>query len=443
MRAFRFRTYSAGWLAAATLAFLSLSCGSASADTLLLKGATVHPVSGPTLERGEVLIRDGKIAAVGVSVPAGDARVIDLSGRHLYPGFIALNTAMGLMEIGAVRATLDQAESGEFKPDVESWIAVNPDSELIPVARANGITHFQPVPSGGMIAGQSGLVLAEGWTMEQRAYQKPVALHLFWPGMDLSTGGRRGGSRPAKPLEEQAKERRAKLREIDEFFHEARAYAQAQSSAETAGRPRSDRVPAWEAMIPYVRGHLPVMIHAQEERQIRAAVEWAVRQKLKVILAGGRDAALAANLLAQHQIPVVFDQTFAQPARDWDAYDAQFSAAARLFKAGVRFAISAGADTFSAPMVRNLPYSASHAVAFGLPADEALKALTLHPAQIIGVADRLGSIEGGKDASLFAADGDILDLRTRVTHVWINGTAATLETRHTRLYEKYRNRPRP
>src|SRR5256885_81517 len=183
------------------------------AENLLLTGATVHTVSGETFAPGQVWMKDSKIAGVGKIVSAPNATAVELKGQHLYPGMIELNSALGLTEIGAVRATQDTTEVGEYTPDVESWIAVNPDSELIPVARANGIAYFQPVPQGGIVSGQSGLMAVDGWTTEQRTIQKPIALHVFWPGMELDTAPKEKSRAPSKwkPLEEQANERRSKL----------------------------------------------------------------------------------------------------------------------------------------------------------------------------------------------------------------------------------------
>jgi len=202
-------------------------------------------------------------------------------------------------------------------------------------------------------------------------------------------------------------------------------------------------VPAWDAMLPFVSGRIPLIIHAQELRQIKSAVNWAVAHKYQMILAGGRDAWMAAGLLATNHIPVIYDNVFTQPSRDTDAYDVQFKAPAVLHQAGVRVIFSEGLDNSGAYNARNLPYSAAQAAAFGLPQDEALKGITLYPAQILGAADRLGSIEKGREASLFVADGDILDLRSNVKRMWIAGQEVSLESRHTRLYEKYRNRPLP
>src|SRR5438876_1903312 len=216
-----------GLLAFSVLAMMVLP--GLEAESLLLSGATVHTISSDPLSPGQVLIENGKISAVGVAVSAPGAKVIDLKGQHLYPGFIALNTVLGLTEISGVRATQDTTEPGEYTPDVESWIAVNPDSELIPVARANGIAFFEPVPQGAIVPGQSGLVTVEGWTTDQRTVRKPLALHVFWPAMELDTTarargrGRGAGAPETKSLEDQAKERRAKVGAAEDFFEEAKA----------------------------------------------------------------------------------------------------------------------------------------------------------------------------------------------------------------------------
>ncbi len=433
----------AGLLGIGVLLLAPAPACSASSEDLLLRAACMHPVTGPDLVPGEVLVRDGKIAAVGQNLEAAQATVVNLANQHLYPGMIALNTVLGLAEISGVRATLDNQEVGEFTPDVESWIAVNPDSELLPVARANGIACFEPVPQGGVVSGQSALIAMDGWTTEQRTIKRPIALHVFWPSMELASPTKSAASKnPVKSYTEQARERRARLQDLDQFFDEARAYAKARETDTNDKHPRQAMVPAWEAMLPVARGELPVTVHADEIRQIRSALAWAERHQLKIALAGGRDAALAADLLALHQVPVIFAHTFSQPARDDQSYDILFQTPEILRRAGVQVAFSMGADPFNATMVRDLPYAAAQSVAFGLPADAALKGLTLYPARIAGVADRLGSLEPGKEATLFAADGDILDARSNVSRMWLAGREVKLGSRHTALYERYRNRPR-
>jgi imidazolonepropionase-like amidohydrolase len=425
-----------------------LSIVSARAQAILFEHGVIHTVSGRTLTNGSVLIQSGKIVDVfdgsrssRIPVPTNTTS-IDLHGQHLYPGLIALDSALGLTEISAVRATQDTTEVGDYTPDVQSWIAVNPDSELIPVARANGIAFFEPVPKGNIVAGQSALLAMNGWTYEQMAIRKPVALHLYWPAMELNLVPK-DKSRDAKwkSLEDQAKERRAKLRAIQEFFDEAHAYAKARIAAANGTVLAS--VPAWEAMVPYVRGELPIVIHANEVRQIRAVVSWAATNHFKVILAGGRDAWMLADVLAILRVPLVYESAFVSPARDTETYDVHFTAPALLHQAGVKVAFSVGSDSFGAGMTRNLPYAAAQAIAFGLPENEALKGLTLFPAELMGVADRVGSIEAGKDATVFICDGDLFDLRSNVQRMWIAGQEVSLGSRHTRLYEKYRNRPKP
>ena len=424
---------------------LAVVAANSYAGSLLLKNGVIHTVSGATLSPGSILVVDGKISKISEQIEEGADETIDLDGLHVYPGLISAGTTLGLIEIEAVRATRDFAEVGEYTPDVQSWIAVNPDSELIAVARMNGITHIVPVPTGGIVTGYSGLVQLNGWTMEDMTVKSPLALHLFWPSMALDTRSRdqlpENQRERFKSLEDQAKDRRAKLKEIDDFFSEAEAYWKA--------RPEKDfRVPAWEAMGPIVRGEVPLMVHADELRQIKAAVQWAKERKYKMILAGARESWMVADLLAENKIPVLFERIFnmgnglaATPARDVDPYDIHFKAPSVLQKAGVKVAIGEGLGGDGAANLRNLPYSAAHARAFGLPADEALKAITLHPAEILGVADRLGSLEAGKEATFFISTGDILDVRSQVKGLWIAGAKIPLESRHTRLYDKYRNRP--
>lgn len=426
---------------------MAVTSPDAHADSLYLHNAIVHTVSGSTITNGGVLIRDGKIDLVtdGKSSDSINAdKSIDLKGQHVYPGLIGLDSAVGLTEIESIRATIDTTEAGEFTPDVQSWIAVNPDSELIPVTRANGITHIEPAPQGGVVAGMSGVMALDGWTAEQMAIKHPVALHVYWPTMELNTLPKEKwrDKTKFKSLEEQGRERQEKLKSLDDFFQEARAYAR-QRDAIAKGASDPGINPPWEAMLPVARGDVPLMVHANDLRQIKAAARWAQTNDYKITIVGGRDARLAADLLAARKIPVIYEVTFDQPHHDFDSYDVNFRAPEVLHKAGVKVAFSMGATSFDAPLAKNLPYLAAQSVAFGLPEDEALKGITLYPAQILGLEKRLGSIETGKEASLFVCDGDILDLRANVTHVWIAGKEVSLETRHTRLYQKYKNRPLP
>lgn len=424
-----------------------LACGRISAATLLLNNGVIHPVSGPTLSNGSVLSRDGIIVEVGENLSQAADQVINLAGGHVYPGLIAATTIAGLVEIEAVRATRDFAEVGEYTPDVRSWMAVNPDSELLPVARANGVTHIVPIPTGGIVSGQSGVVALDGWTAEEMAVKKPAALNLFWPSMELDTTPKEQfkDKNKWKSLEEQEKERSRKLKAFDDFFQDAEAYAKAMPSGATN---RGGKVPAWEAMLPLVRREIPLIVHADDIRQIKAAVLWAQMRKYKIVIAGGRDAWMEPHLLATNNVPVIYERIYNQatgmgatPVRDYLPYDVHFTAPEILRQAGVKVAISGGLGGDAAEDLRNLPYLAAQAAAFGFPATEAIKAITLYPAEFYGISDRLGSLQAGKEATFFVADGDILDIRNHVLRVWIAGKEVSLQTRHTRLYEKYRARP--
>lgn len=407
---------------------------SASAESLLLKGAVVHTVTQGILEPGDVLIRDGKIAAVAAKLDEKADRVMDLKGLHLFPGLVSASTDLGLVEIAGVRASVDDRETGEFTPEVESWLAVNPDSEMIPVARANGITHFAPVPQGKFITGTSSLLALHGWTIEDMLVKRRSGMHLSWPDQTLTIPPP-DAPPTAKSLEDQARERREKVRSVEQFFADAEAWSKRD--------PKSPRVPAWEAMQPVLNGDMPLMIHAQEAREIRSALKWAEsRPKVRVVIVGGRDAWQFAAELAEQKVAVIYSEVFSLPSRATDSYDVQFAAPGLLNKAGVKVAISEGLDRASASGQRNLPYIAAQAMAFGLPADATLAAITIIPAQLHGAGDRVGSIEVGKDASLFVATGDILDIRSEVKHLWISGVEQSLESRHTRLAEKYRSRPK-
>jgi imidazolonepropionase-like amidohydrolase len=455
---------SARRAAAALALLLAANTGPvAHAESIRLEGAIVHTVSGPSLTNAPVLLRDGRIAAVGPDALQPADQVVSLSGLHLFPGLVAPVTVLGLVEIDGLRAARDTTEVGDYTPDVHAWIAVNPDSELIPVARANGFTHAQAVPSGGTIAGHSSVLRLDGWTIEDLAVRRACGLHLYWPSFGLDVSPRPPGAKADawKSPEDQVKERDKKLREIDEFVDQAFAYDRARTAAGLAQTPpltldaASGRgaglvetngfrlVPAWEGMLQVLHREEPVFLHADDARQIESAVAWAVRRGFKAVLAGGRDAARVAPLLATNKVPVIYEHVFTQPPRDIDPYDVQFAAPTLLHKAGVEVSFSEGTDRFGASSIRNVPYAAAQAMAFGLPRIEAWRGLTLYPARALGLADRLGSIEPGKDATLVAVSGDILDLRVQVSRLWIGGREQSLASRHTRLYEKFKSRPAP
>ena len=411
-------------------------------QSILYKAAAIHTADKGTIRNGQMLVTDGIIQSVGQNIRVTrQTKIVDLGKLQLYPGLIAATTSLGLAEINAVRATQDTTEVGEFTPDVEAWVSVNPDSELIPVARANGFTHALVAPMGGTITGASGLIKLAGWGVEDMTVKTHAALHLWWPVMTLNTRPKETLHDPDKykSPKEQTRARDKKLKTIDEFFNEAEAYARARK----AGGPDFRKVPAWEGMLSALSGKQPIMVHANEVRQIKTAVAWAKRRKFKIVLAASRDAWQVADLLAKEKVPVIFDNVFTLPQRDTDPHDIHFRAAGILHKAGVKVAHSEPIGSWGASRVRNIVYAAAQSMAYGLPREAALRSLTLHPAQMLGVADRLGSLTPKKEATFIAVDGDIFDIRANVKHMWIAGKKISLRSRHTRLYEKYKNRPKP
>jgi imidazolonepropionase-like amidohydrolase len=414
----------------------------ASGPAVSIVHATVHTVSAGAIEDGTVSFRSGRIVAVGAALPPlPGATVVDGRGKHLWPGMIDANTAVGLIEIGSVAGGVDIAETGAINPQVDTAIAVNPDTELIPVTRANGITHVLSAPEGGLISGTSALIRLDGWTWEDLVAARPVALHVQWPSFRIRRGGPGEGTAPSE--EDQKKERDESIKKIRQAFDDARSYAKAKAASPPRGRPFSAD-PAYEAMLPVLDGRVPVIVQASEIRQIRSAVAWAESEGVRLVLLGAGDIGRAASLLAEKKVPVIVDGVLAVPAREDDPYDSAYAIASKLHDAGVRFAISSGGGSFDSANTRNLPYHAAMAAAFGLPKDAAFRAITLSPAEILGVGSDLGSIDVGKSASLILTDGDPLEIRTHVLASWIDGREASLDdNKHVRLYRKYRARPRP
>ncbi|HEX8678610.1 MAG TPA: amidohydrolase family protein [Chthoniobacterales bacterium] len=396
---------------------------------IVLRGATIHPVSGPDIAGGAIVFANGKITALGPDAAAPpDAEVIEASGKHVYPGLISANTVLGLIEIGAVRATVDVAEPGTINPNARSVSSINPDSELLPVTRANGILTALAAPEGGLLSGQSALVRLDGWTPEEMTVRSPVAMHLHWPEMRIDRD-----PRAPKSPDDQQKEADKSIKTIRDAFGIARSYWQAKK-APPADFESDQR---WEAMIPVFDGRLPVFVHANSAAQIEAALAFAKEEQLKITIVGGQDAWRMAPQLKATDTAVIFALPTALPPRRDDPYDSQFANPARLHEAGVRFCIARAGRESEAPHERTLPYEASMSAAFGLPKEEALKAVTLYPAQILGVADQLGSLEVGKAATLIVTNGDPLDFPTNVEMAFIDGRRIDLSNRQTRLRDKY------
>ncbi len=418
----------------AVLIAAALSLGASQNTSYVIRNARVHTLaSAGILERGSVVIVDGKIADVGpsVNVPAG-SQVIDGQKLEVYPGMVNAWSNVGLTEIGAVAATNDSNEMGDFKPQLLAFSAVHPASEHIPVARVNGITTSLSAPSGGVIAGQAVLLHLDGWTADEMAVLKSAGMVLDFPS--IGGGGGRGFARfaPRQSFSEAKRTQEKQIKDLTELLEKARHYARAREA-----NPATERDRQLDALIPVVDGRMTVFIGADTAREIRAAVEFARQQKLKFVIQGGREAVQVADLLKKENVPVILGSIIALPTREDDPYDARFTVPRDLAKAGVRFALTAP----SSSDLRNLPYEAGFAQAYGLSHEEALKSVTLYPAEILGVADKIGSIEKGKIADLVVTNGDLLEIQTQIKNLFIAGKNISLESRHTKLYQQYLARP--
>jgi len=398
-----------------------------------IRGGNVYTLAGPPVENATVLIRDGKIAAVGANVDVpDDAQVIDAKGLEVYPGIFDAISDLGLVEIGAVNATVDTSDVGNYNPQLVAMTAVHPASELIPVARANGITHTLAAPSGGVIAGQASAINLAGWTIEDMLIRRSVAMVVNWPSVETRTFDFATFSVRQRPYTEAKQEYDKKVDELTDWLERARHYAQAMEKGSIENYDRDLKL---EALAPVVRGQLPVLVVANEKRDIRNAVEFCEKQKLKMVLAGGSESYKVKELLASKHIPVILGPTLELPQ---DApYDQSRATPAQLASAGIKIAFA----SFDASFSRRLPYQAANAVAYGLPYDEALKAVTLYPAQILGLADQLGTIEPGKMADIIVTNGDPLAIPTEVRYLFINGELTSTDNKQLQLYEKYRKRP--
>jgi imidazolonepropionase-like amidohydrolase len=414
---------------------------------IAIVNAQIHPISGPRIERGYVVFEDGRITDVGEGdyTVSDEVLVLDVEGRHVYPGLIGGNTQVGLAEIAAVRASNDHREVGGITPEVRAAVAVNPDSTLIPVTRTNGVLTVCTFPTGGRIPGRASVMQLEGWTWEEMAVKPDAGLVIEWPSMRPVSAWWMDRSES-----EQTEDARRAHAAIEDAFAVAEAYLRTRDA--DPSHPIDLR---WEAMrgslgkdsggagaiesSAHPAGQLPVFISANEVEQIVAAVTWGVKRGLKVVIVGGRDAELAADLLKRHDVPVMVNGTHTFPKRSDSAYDDAFTLPARLHAAGVRFSIASADRTAHE---RNLPYNAATAVAYGLDHDQALRSITLSAAELLGVGAELGSLDVGKRATLIVTSGDPLEIRTNVELAFIEGRQIDLSNKQTHLAEKYREKYR-
>jgi imidazolonepropionase-like amidohydrolase len=424
-------------------------------NTFFLRNADVYPVTAPEMKGVNVLVQDGKIAEIGAKlVPPKGVRVIEAKGLRVYPGMIDSGTELGLSEVPAERVTVDTGEIGEFMPQLKALIAVNPDSEHFPVVRVNGITSVMTFPSSGgrgggggrfgggaqqYIAGQAALIHTEGWTWEEMAVDRSAAMHLIFPTLGRSGGrgnfdsamlemipGATGGAfTQAKRTYEQ------QLAKINEFFDKARQY-QKERAVKAPGFKTDLKL---EAMVPVLEGKTPLAISAGRASVIHDAIQFAEKQNVRIVILQPRDVVKAAPELKAKNVPVILGRVLALPDEEDSAYDESFTEPAAAFKAGVKFAFG----TFNNEFVRNLPYQAATAVGFGLPYEEALKAVTINAAEIWGHKE-IGSVEKGKWADLMVTNGDPLEIQTQMKYLFIKGKEISLQNKQTKLYERYMTR---
>jgi imidazolonepropionase-like amidohydrolase len=414
-------------------------------NTYAITHAKIFTLAGNPIEDGTLVILDGKIAAVGagVEVPAG-AQVIDAKGLQVYPGLFDPITQMGLREIGAVSATVDSSETGSYNPDVVAATAVSPSSEHIPVTRAAGITEVLAVPgsggfdsggSRGVLGGQASAIHLAGWAIEEMLLKKSAAMVLNWPRVETRTFDFETFSRKEKPFTEAKQEYEKQVNELTDWLERARHYSQAMEKSSAA---KYDRDLKLEALVPVIRGELPLLVFADRARDIRNAVEYCDKQNLRMILGGGDEAYKVKDLLRSKGIPVVLRPVLTLPLDEDDSCDRLLSQPAELAAAGVKFAFGSFDNSFA----RRLGQNAANAVAHGLPYDEALRAVTVNAAQIFGLGNQIGTLETGKIANVIVTNGDPLEITTDVRYLFIKGQLTSTNNRHKSLYEKYLNRPK-
>ncbi len=418
---------------------------------ILIRHATAHPVSGPDVPDSVVWLAGGKIQGVysaadfkaieaATSWKAPGPVEIDATGKHVYPGLIAAYTQLGLFEVDLVPATKDYDEVGEIAPEVRAIAAVNPDSTLIPVTRANGVLAAGVFPRGGAIPGQPAVIQLEGWTWEDMAVESSVGVVVEWPNVrPVSSWWMRTSEA------EQKKQIRRSLDAIENAFSAAQTYVAARRAD-----PKTPDDLRWDALRPVLNieppaGMMgktlqrPTFIVANDYDQITSAVTWAAQNKLRAVIVGGMDAPLCAELLKKNNVPVIVAGTQRFPKRDDSDYNQSFALPAKLKAAGIPFCIASGEET---PHERNTPYAAGMATAHGLSPEDAVRAVTLSAAEILGVPGRLGSLDKDKDATLIITTGSPVEVTSQVTDAFIQGKRIDLSSKQSKLYEKYRERYR-
>jgi len=403
--------------------------GKATKGAFLLRNATLETITDGTIT-GDLLIENGKITGIGteISAPTG-TKMIDCSGKFVYPGFIDGGTSLGTVEVSAVSLTRDNNEIGEIKPHLKALTAVNPSSVAIPVTRVSGVTTVITKPAGGLIPGTASLINLVGYS--------PDEMHAGFDAMVMNfPSGAARGRRDQRSEEDRKKDEAKKLKQIQELWDETKLFAKIHDARMKDASIKQTYNPQLEAMIPVVRGEMPLFIEVNRDQDILAALRWIKKQDIKAVLTGVAEGWRVADSIAAAAIPVITGPVISLPTRGSDRYDQAYTNAGMLRKAGVTVAIRSN-DTEN---VRDLPFHAGFAAAYGLGREEALRAITIVPAQIMGMDKMLGSLEVGKIANLFICDGDPLETKTQIEQVFIQGWEIPMNSRHSLLYDEFLER---
>ena len=396
----------------------------------LLKNATVHTITEGIKENTDVLIDDGKIIEVGANISASDATVIDCSDHHVYPGFVNSGTQLGMSEVGAVSLTNDFNEIGDFIPHMQALTAVNPNAVAIPVTRVNGVTSVIAAPRGGLFPGTASLINLHGYT--------PNSMFAGFNGvvMNFPSSAKRG-RRDRRSDEDIKKAQEKAMKNLNEIWSNLSTFAKIDSAkgAQSSATPKTYQ-PEYDALIDVYRGNTALMIEVNKDEDIKNAIEWVKDKNLKVIFTGVTEGWRVAQELAESGIPVITGPVLSIPGRSYTRYDVNYRNAGVMQKAGVTVALR----TNDSENARNLPFNAGFAATYGMGIEEALKSITINPAKIFGLEDQYGSISEGKVANLFVSTGDPFEMKTDITHLFINGWNVPIESRHTLLYNEFLHR---
>ena len=407
-----------------TFSYAQQTPASKQSQAISIVGVTAHIGNGQVIQNAIIVFKDGKIVRVGTAGSATEGRVIDAKGKHVYPGFISPNSTLGLVEVDAVRATRDQNETGSFNPHIRSLIAYNSESKVVESCRPNGILVAQITPRGGRVSGTSSIVQLDAWNWEDAAVKIDDGIHINWP--NNFTNGRwwLGEPRGLRPNNNYAKQ----VTEIQTVFDDAKSYLNGS---------RSPKNLPYEAMEGLTKGTQKLFVHVDTEKGILDAIDFGKKNNINIVIVGGYHAYKVANTLRQNKIPVLLHRTHSVPELDDEDYDLSYKKAKILTDAGVLVALE-NSGQMERMNTRNLPFLAGTVAAHGLDKEKALQLITSNTAKILGIDARLGTIEAGKDATLFISEGDALDMRGNIlTHAFIEGRELSLETHQTKLWKRY------